>query len=56
MNELTKEQYRILDELCFSEYLKMCQLLNNEYIDKKQVETRITKLKELMDTLNNYVN
>ena len=54
MHKFTKQQYRILDELCFSEYLQMCQLINNNYIDKKQVETRITQLKELLETLNDY--
>lgn len=50
--ELTKEQILILKELCFSARLQMCcQKLDNQFIDKKQIETYIDKLKELQDIL-----
>ncbi len=49
--ELTKEQINILNELCFSEMIKMSQMLNNEFIDKKQVKTYMNKLQELLDIL-----
>ena len=49
--ELTKEQISILNELCFDEFLKMCGLLQNEYIDKTQVQTRLNKMNELLDVL-----
>ena len=49
--ELTKEQILILNDLCFTEFLKMCQLQNERYIDMTQVKTRENKLKELLDIL-----
>ena len=49
--ELTKEEIGMLNELCFGEYLEMCKIQNNKYIDKVQVETKINKLNALLDKL-----
>lgn len=49
--ELEKEQISILNELCFYEMIDMSKLLDNKYIDRVQVKTRMNKLQELLDIL-----
>ena len=54
--ELTKEQNTIINDLLFSEFIKICQLKGeaekNKYLDKTQIETQLYKIQELMNFFN----
>lgn len=47
--ELTKEEIKIINGLCFGELIEMNKIKNNEFIDKAQVESYIEKIKVIMD-------
>ena len=42
--ELTKEEIKIINELCYGEIIEMNKIKNNKFIDKKQVESYINKI------------
>lgn len=49
--ELTKEEIGIIKDLAFREFLEMNKIRNNKYIDTKQVDTMIKKLKTILDVV-----
>jgi len=50
--ELTKEEIGIINDLVFREFLEMNKIRNNKYIDTKQVDTMIEKLKTILDVVS----
>ena len=49
--ELTKEEIGIINDLVFREFLEMNKIRNSKYIDTKQVDTMIEKLKTILDVV-----
>lgn len=47
--DLTKEEIRIINEVCFGELIEKGKIKNNKFIDKAQVESYIEKIKVIMD-------
>lgn len=50
--ELIKEEIGIINDLVFREFLEMNKIRNNKYIDTKQVDTMIEKLKRILDVVS----
>ena len=47
--DLTKEELKIINELCFGELIEIGKIKDNKFIDKKQIESYIEKIKIIMD-------
>lgn len=47
--DLTKEEIRIINEMCFGELIEMGKIKNNRFIDKAQVENYIEKIQIIIN-------